>query len=120
MGENVVFLVIFDTCDVMYNWSISLLPTIVLDNIFAMYYCCVSFINLHRGSLKILLTKKYRSFKLDKLTQQENVRGPKGPTSRFESLTECIYHILIYIWSLPVITHNKSDFRNNCTKIIQK
>ena len=26
MGENVVFLVVFDTCDVMYNWSISLLP----------------------------------------------------------------------------------------------
>ena len=34
MGENVVFLVIFDTCDVMYNWSISLLPPIVLDNLF--------------------------------------------------------------------------------------
>jgi len=31
MGENVVFLVILDTCDVMYNWSISLLPPIVLD-----------------------------------------------------------------------------------------
>ena len=31
MGENVVFLVIFDTCDVMYNWSISLLPPIVLE-----------------------------------------------------------------------------------------
>ena len=35
MGENVVFPVIFDTCDVMYNLSISLLPPIVLDNIFA-------------------------------------------------------------------------------------
>ena len=34
MGENVFFLVIFDTCDVMYNWSISLLPPIVLDNLF--------------------------------------------------------------------------------------
>ena len=33
MGENVVFLVIFDTCDVMYNLSISLLPPIVLDNL---------------------------------------------------------------------------------------
>ena len=32
--NNVVFLVIFDTCDVMYNWSISLLPPIVLDNLF--------------------------------------------------------------------------------------
>ena len=29
MGENFVFLVIFDTCDVVYNWSISLLPPIV-------------------------------------------------------------------------------------------
>ena len=33
MGENVVFLVIFDTCDVVYNWFISLLPSIVLDNL---------------------------------------------------------------------------------------
>ena len=33
MGENVVFLVIFDTCDVMYSWSISLLPPIVPDNL---------------------------------------------------------------------------------------
>ena len=32
--ENFVFLVIFDTCDVVYNWSISLLPPIVLDNLF--------------------------------------------------------------------------------------
>ena len=34
MGENVVFLVIFDTCDVMYNWSISLLLPLELDNLF--------------------------------------------------------------------------------------
>ena len=34
MGENVVFLVIFDTCDVMFNWFISLLQPIVLDNLF--------------------------------------------------------------------------------------
>ena len=27
-------LVIFDTCDVVYNWSISVLPPIVLDNLF--------------------------------------------------------------------------------------
>ena len=33
MWENFV-LVIFDTCDVVYNWSISLLPPIVLDNLF--------------------------------------------------------------------------------------
>ena len=34
MGENGVFLVIFDTCDIMHNWSISLLPHIVRDNLF--------------------------------------------------------------------------------------
>ena len=34
MRENLVFLVTFDTCDVVNNWSISLLPTIVLDNLF--------------------------------------------------------------------------------------
>ena len=33
MGDNFVFLVLFDTCDVVYNWSISLLP-LVLDNLF--------------------------------------------------------------------------------------
>ena len=32
--KNFVFLVIFDTCDVVYNRSISLLPLIVLDNLF--------------------------------------------------------------------------------------
>ena len=37
MWENVVFLVIFDTCDVVSNWSISLLPPIVLDNLFGPY-----------------------------------------------------------------------------------
>jgi len=28
---------LFDTCDVMYYWSISLLPAIVLDDLFAIY-----------------------------------------------------------------------------------
>ena len=37
MGGNFIFLVIFDTCDVMYNWSISLLPPVVLDNLFGLY-----------------------------------------------------------------------------------
>ena len=32
--RNFFFLVVFDTCDGVYNWSISLLPTIVLDNLF--------------------------------------------------------------------------------------
>ena len=31
MSEHIVFLVIFDTCDVLYNWPISVLPPIVLD-----------------------------------------------------------------------------------------
>ena len=35
MWENFVFLVIFDTCDVVYNWSISMLPPIVIYNLFA-------------------------------------------------------------------------------------
>ena len=34
MEENFVLHVIFDTCDVMYNRSISLLPPIVLDKLF--------------------------------------------------------------------------------------
>jgi len=40
--ENIVFLVIFDTCGVVHNWVISLLPPIVLDNIFgtAHYELC--------------------------------------------------------------------------------
>ena len=35
-SKNFVFLVIFDTCDVLYNWSISLLPPILLDNLFGL------------------------------------------------------------------------------------
>ena len=34
MWENFVFLVIFDTCDVVYNWPISLLLPLVLNNLF--------------------------------------------------------------------------------------
>ena len=33
-GRNCCLPVIFNTCDVMYNLSISLLPPIVLDNLF--------------------------------------------------------------------------------------
>ena len=35
---------IFDTCDVVYNWSISLLPPIVFYNLFDLdrcYSCCL-------------------------------------------------------------------------------
>ena len=42
-GKKVVFLVIFDTCDVMYNWSVSLLPPIVIDNLFAWHMFCIIF-----------------------------------------------------------------------------
>ena len=34
MWENFIFLVIFDTWDVVYKWSISLLPPFVLENLF--------------------------------------------------------------------------------------
>ena len=34
MEENLVFLVIFDSCDIIYDWSISQWPPIVLDNLF--------------------------------------------------------------------------------------
>ena len=34
MWENSISFVIFDTYDVIFNWSISLLPPIVLDNLF--------------------------------------------------------------------------------------
>ena len=34
MWENFVFLVIFDTCDVVSNWSNSLLTPIVFYNLF--------------------------------------------------------------------------------------
>ena len=33
MRDNFVFLVIFNTCDVVYNWLVSLLPSIVLDTL---------------------------------------------------------------------------------------
>ena len=38
MSTNFVFLDMFDTCDVMYIWSISLLPPIVLDNLYLLKY----------------------------------------------------------------------------------
>ena len=49
MGENVVFLVIFDTCDVVYDWSISLLPPIVLDNLFGVEHELSHEFNLTRN-----------------------------------------------------------------------
>jgi len=56
MWENFAFLVIFDTCDVVYNWFISLLPPIVLDNLFGvnMFFpkicCTICNINIRRIS----------------------------------------------------------------------
>ena len=46
MGKNVVFLVIFDTCDVIYNWYISLLPPVELDNLFGHYTVTLKLIKL--------------------------------------------------------------------------
>ena len=39
--RNFVFLVIFDTCDVVYDWFISQLRTIALDDLFGnnQVYC---------------------------------------------------------------------------------
>ena len=37
-NDNFVFLVVFDTCDVVYNWFISLLPPIVLKNLFSLHH----------------------------------------------------------------------------------
>ena len=36
MSNNFVFRGILDTCEVVYNWLISLLPPILLDNLFAL------------------------------------------------------------------------------------
>ena len=36
-------IIIFDTCDVMFNWFISLLPLIVLDNLFENYHIQYNF-----------------------------------------------------------------------------
>ena len=42
---------IFDTCDVMYNWYISLLQPIVLDNLFGIFsHCTVLFCSVHLKS----------------------------------------------------------------------
>jgi len=54
MGEKCGFQVIFDTCCVVYNWSISLLPPIVLDYLF--------------GNQNFLREKVEFSFIIDKIT----------------------------------------------------
>ena len=56
IGENVVFPVIFDTCDVMYNWSLYLLETIVLDSLFVIAkYGCFHLTLLMLAELILLL-----------------------------------------------------------------
>ena len=47
------FPVMFDTCDVVYNLSISLLPPIVLDNLFE---------ENHKSFLTLLHVGVYKSF----------------------------------------------------------
>ena len=44
MWKNFVFLVIFDTCDAVYNWSSALLPPILLDNLFVLRNVILSYI----------------------------------------------------------------------------
>ena len=63
--ENLVFLVIFDTCVVLYNWSISLLPPIVLDNLFvyivkscAICIFCTNNFSIYEKSWITYLTSK--------------------------------------------------------------
>jgi len=51
--ENFVFLVIFETCDVVYNYSISLLPPIVLENLFGLHY--IDIIAYHPKYLQFLI-----------------------------------------------------------------
>ena len=53
MSDNFVFLVKFDTCDVVYNWAISLLPSLVLDNLSGFsvnYVCSQSFLQIFLNS----------------------------------------------------------------------
>ena len=47
------FLVIFDSCDVMYNWSISLVPPIVLNNLYV-HNCSLPFSECNFPRLKLL------------------------------------------------------------------
>ena len=63
MGENFVFHDIFDTCDVLYNLNISLLPPIVLDTLGTIYLLLLSiYINFYL--LKISLEHVYEDWLL--------------------------------------------------------
>ena len=61
MWQNFVFLVIFDTCDVVYNLFISLLPPIVLDNLFGLKDIVVIVRAFYRRSLEITTNFKWPS-----------------------------------------------------------
>ena len=60
MWEHFVFLVIFDTCDVVYNCSISLLPPIVLDNLFASLYTWYYHLLVRNVPINITLYVNYK------------------------------------------------------------
>ena len=89
--RNFVFLVILDTCDVIYNWSISLLLPIVLDNLFV----------FRSSSLKLhTLRGEQLSFKGEQFYRGE--RPPHGsPRIRhcftaFEITTQfCIVELIV-------------------------
>jgi len=70
MWANFDFLVIFDTCDVVYNWPISLLPPIVLDNLFgSLYNYILKSRKTQIKSSKVLSEGFYNSWKIYLLTK---------------------------------------------------
>jgi len=70
-GRKYVFLVFFfDTCDVVYSWSISLLPPIVLDNLFGISGRANS---LEGGSLKLRRQSYERDIIRKRFFKEENI-----------------------------------------------
>ena len=77
MSTNVrkfFFLVIFDTCDVVYNWSISLLPPIVLDNLFTLYVCLCMQYCTYSDNQKTLEVEEYCKTQVMTLNSPINIR----------------------------------------------
>ena len=70
MWDNFVFLVIFDTCDVVYKWFISLLPPIVLDNLFDNLNIYVEICAL---PMSIIFPIKVNMLNLELFNQTENI-----------------------------------------------
>ena len=75
MSNNVgklVFLVIIDTCDVMYHWSISLLPPIVLGNLFVLMQLLRFRFSTRWKIVKATFYKFFRFFKVLGQTVDDN------------------------------------------------